>query len=48
VSGRGLEKLKIAGIEVTCGVLQEDALMLNRGFIKRMTEIVLLYAVSWR
>jgi diaminohydroxyphosphoribosylaminopyrimidine deaminase/5-amino-6-(5-phosphoribosylamino)uracil reductase len=38
VSGRGLEKLKAAGIEVICGVLQEDALTLNRGFIKRMTE----------
>ena len=38
VSGRGLEKLKAAGIEVVCGVLQEDALALNRGFVKRMTE----------
>ena len=38
VSGRGLEKLKAAGCEITCGVLQEDALALNRGFIKRMTE----------
>jgi diaminohydroxyphosphoribosylaminopyrimidine deaminase / 5-amino-6-(5-phosphoribosylamino)uracil reductase len=38
VSGRGLEKLKAAGIEVSCGVLQEEALMLNRGFIKRMSE----------
>lgn len=37
VSGRGLEKLKAAGIEVICGVLQEDAQALNRGFIKRMT-----------
>ena len=36
VSGRGLEKLKAAGIEVSCGLLQEDALALNRGFIKRM------------
>jgi len=37
VSGSGLEKLKAAGIEVGCGVLQEDAQALNRGFIKRMT-----------
>jgi len=37
VSGSGLEKLKEAGIEVVCGVLQEDALALNQGFIKRMT-----------
>ena len=38
VAGRGLDKLKAAGIEVSCGVLQEDAITLNRGFIKRMTE----------
>ena len=38
VSGNGLKKLKAAGIEVACGVLQEDAQALNRGFIKRMTE----------
>ncbi|MGZ8190413.1 MAG: bifunctional diaminohydroxyphosphoribosylaminopyrimidine deaminase/5-amino-6-(5-phosphoribosylamino)uracil reductase RibD [Methylococcaceae bacterium] len=38
VSGRGLEKLQAAGIEVCCGVLLEDAQALNRGFIKRMTE----------
>lgn len=38
VSGSGLEKLKAAGIEVSCGVLQEDAMALNRGFIKRMTQ----------
>ncbi len=38
VSGSGLAKLKAAGIEVSCGVLQEDAITLNRGFIKRMTE----------
>jgi diaminohydroxyphosphoribosylaminopyrimidine deaminase/5-amino-6-(5-phosphoribosylamino)uracil reductase len=38
VSGRGLERLKAAGIEVICGVLQEDAQALNRGFIKRMTD----------
>jgi diaminohydroxyphosphoribosylaminopyrimidine deaminase/5-amino-6-(5-phosphoribosylamino)uracil reductase len=38
VSGRGLEKLKAAGVQVTCGVLAEDASALNRGFVKRMTE----------
>lgn len=36
VSGNGLAKLRAAGIEVCCGVLQDDALALNRGFIKRM------------
>ncbi len=38
VSGRGLDKLKSAGIEVTVGVLADDARALNRGFIKRMTQ----------
>ncbi len=38
VSGRGLEKLKAAGLQVLCGVLEADARLLNRGFIKRMTE----------
>jgi diaminohydroxyphosphoribosylaminopyrimidine deaminase/5-amino-6-(5-phosphoribosylamino)uracil reductase len=38
VSGRGNEKLISVGIEVVCGVLEADARLLNRGFIKRMTE----------
>lgn len=38
VSGKGLEKLKAAGIDVCSGILPEDALALNRGFIKRMTD----------
>ncbi|MGZ4975625.1 MAG: bifunctional diaminohydroxyphosphoribosylaminopyrimidine deaminase/5-amino-6-(5-phosphoribosylamino)uracil reductase RibD [Methylobacter sp.] len=37
VSGRGLERLKAAGIKVVCDILHEDAQALNRGFIKRMT-----------
>jgi len=36
VAGQGLEKLRQAGIEVECGVLQADAEALNPGFIKRM------------
>ncbi len=38
VSGRGLDKLKQAGLEVVVGVLEDDAHTLNRGFIKRMTQ----------
>ncbi|MEQ1558522.1 MAG: bifunctional diaminohydroxyphosphoribosylaminopyrimidine deaminase/5-amino-6-(5-phosphoribosylamino)uracil reductase RibD [Methyloglobulus sp.] len=38
VAGRGFAYLKAAGIEVSCGVLEEDARVLNRGFILRMTE----------
>jgi diaminohydroxyphosphoribosylaminopyrimidine deaminase / 5-amino-6-(5-phosphoribosylamino)uracil reductase len=38
VSGNGLSYLKSAGIEVSTGVLEADARILNRGFIKRMTE----------
>ncbi len=38
VAGQGFAYLKAAGIEVSCGVLKADALVLNRGFILRMTE----------
>ena len=37
VAGKGLERLKAAGIEVYCGLLEEQAQQLNRGFISRMT-----------
>ncbi|CAG19210.1 bifunctional diaminohydroxyphosphoribosylaminopyrimidine deaminase/5-amino-6-(5-phosphoribosylamino)uracil reductase RibD [Photobacterium profundum] len=36
VGGRGIEMLKIAGIEVQTGLLAADAQALNFGFIKRM------------
>jgi diaminohydroxyphosphoribosylaminopyrimidine deaminase/5-amino-6-(5-phosphoribosylamino)uracil reductase len=36
VAGNGLRKLREAGVEVVCGVLEADANQLNRGFIKRM------------
>ena len=36
VSGRGLELLREAGIQVTEGVLAEEAARLNPGFMKRM------------
>lgn len=36
VSGRGLQRLRDAGIEVDCGLMQDEAEQLNRGFIKRM------------
>ncbi len=36
VAGRGLERLRSAGIEVASGVLEADARALNVGFIKRM------------
>ncbi len=36
VSGQGIERLRQAGIEVVCGILQEDAMALNRGFVNRM------------
>lgn len=37
VGGKGLERLKAAGIEVHCGLLEAEAIELNRGFISRMT-----------
>ena len=36
VSGRGFAKLMAAGIDVTLGILEEQARELNPGFIKRM------------
>ena len=37
VGGQGLERLKSAGIEVRCGLLEMEAIALNQGFISRMT-----------
>ncbi len=37
VGGQGLERLKSAGIEVRCGLLETEAIALNLGFISRMT-----------
>jgi diaminohydroxyphosphoribosylaminopyrimidine deaminase / 5-amino-6-(5-phosphoribosylamino)uracil reductase len=37
VAGKGLEKLRAAGIEVHCGLMEVEALAMNRGFVYRMT-----------
>ena len=37
VMGQGIERLKAAGIEVHCGLLESEAKELNRGFVSRMT-----------
>ena len=37
VGGKGLERLKAAGIDVRCGLLESEAQAVNRGFISRMT-----------
>jgi len=37
VAGQGIERLRAAGIEVRCGLLESEAQNLNRGFISRMT-----------
>ncbi len=37
VAGKGIKKMQAAGLNVECGVLQQDAEALNKGFIKRMT-----------
>ena len=37
VGGQGLDRLKAAGIEVRCGLLEAEARALNPGFISRMT-----------
>ena len=36
VSGRGLAKLRAAGVDVVSGILETRACELNRGFVKRM------------
>jgi diaminohydroxyphosphoribosylaminopyrimidine deaminase/5-amino-6-(5-phosphoribosylamino)uracil reductase len=36
VAGNGLEKLRAAGIEVLCGLMEPEARVLNPGFISRM------------
>ncbi len=38
VHGRGIERLRAAGIEVTAGVLEREAAHLNEGFIRRVTQ----------
>ncbi|UCE32852.1 MAG: bifunctional diaminohydroxyphosphoribosylaminopyrimidine deaminase/5-amino-6-(5-phosphoribosylamino)uracil reductase RibD [Burkholderiales bacterium] len=37
VGGRGLERLRAAGIDVRCGLLRQPAEALNIGFVSRMT-----------
>jgi diaminohydroxyphosphoribosylaminopyrimidine deaminase/5-amino-6-(5-phosphoribosylamino)uracil reductase len=37
VSGKGIERLKAAGINVQCGLMELEAHALNLGFISRMT-----------
>lgn len=36
VAGQGLQRLRAAGVAVTCGVLESEARELNAGFVKRM------------
>ncbi|MDO4560859.1 MAG: bifunctional diaminohydroxyphosphoribosylaminopyrimidine deaminase/5-amino-6-(5-phosphoribosylamino)uracil reductase RibD [bacterium] len=38
VAGRGLEKLRAAGIEVKSGLLEKECRWMNRGFIRRMVQ----------
>src|SRR5690606_40976044 len=38
VAGQGLARLRAAGIEVDCGLLESEARDLNPGFIKRMQQ----------
>lgn len=38
VAGRGLQRLREAGVEVQCGLLEAEAGQLNPGFIKRMQQ----------
>jgi diaminohydroxyphosphoribosylaminopyrimidine deaminase / 5-amino-6-(5-phosphoribosylamino)uracil reductase len=42
VAGNGIDRLQQAGIKVISGIMQQQAMQLNRGFIKRM-----LYQRPW-
>jgi diaminohydroxyphosphoribosylaminopyrimidine deaminase/5-amino-6-(5-phosphoribosylamino)uracil reductase len=37
VSGKGIKQMTAAGIQVECGLLEEEAADLNPGFVSRMT-----------
>lgn len=37
VGGKGLERLRAAGLDVRCGLLESEARALNPGFVSRMT-----------
>jgi len=37
VNGQGLERLRAAGIDVRCGLMEQEAIELNIGFVSRMT-----------
>lgn len=37
VAGRGIKRMREAGLQVDCGVLKREAEAINSGFIKRMT-----------
>jgi diaminohydroxyphosphoribosylaminopyrimidine deaminase / 5-amino-6-(5-phosphoribosylamino)uracil reductase len=47
VSGRGIEKLKNAGIQVDCGVLQQEAEELNKRFITFHTKKRPYVTLKW-
>jgi diaminohydroxyphosphoribosylaminopyrimidine deaminase/5-amino-6-(5-phosphoribosylamino)uracil reductase len=47
VAGRGLQKLKDAGIEVVSGVLQKECEWLNRRFIHRVTKHKPYVILKW-
>ncbi len=46
VAGRGLKKLESAGVEVVCGVLEDDCKKLNEIFIKNQTQNAPFVAVK--
>lgn len=37
VSGRGIDMLRESGVTVECGLMEQEAMALNPGFVKRMT-----------
>ena len=47
VNGKGIEKLKSEGIDVQCGILEENAKRINETYIKYITERVPFVVLKW-
>ena len=47
VAGRGIKKLQEAGIEVSVGVLEEEGKLLNRAFLKSITQKRPYVVLKW-
>ncbi|MDD5455045.1 MAG: bifunctional diaminohydroxyphosphoribosylaminopyrimidine deaminase/5-amino-6-(5-phosphoribosylamino)uracil reductase RibD, partial [Candidatus Ratteibacteria bacterium] len=47
VSGKGIKKLKSEGIDVECGILEQDAGKINEAYIKYITQKIPFVVLKW-